>query len=207
MKKVKNDNSLYRKNKSSIFKYVDHIFHTSHDERNPKVLVIRIDLHYKRQSEGVLDLNIAKEDFKLFLKYIKKSFSILGYIWKLEFGYDKGFHYHVLIFLDGQKHQQDVNLSKIFGDKWLEITQKKGTYWNCNSEKDNYYKLGIGMIRKGTDEYKNLKEKVIEYFLKPDNYMKIILKSKKFGDINIRTMGKGGIPKTISKRGRKAKKS
>lgn len=47
----------------------------------------------------------------------------VGYVWKLEYGIDKGFHYHMMI--------QDINIAKMIGEYWAAvITHYRGLYYS-----------------------------------------------------------------------------
>ena len=68
-------------------------------------------------------------------------------LWKLEYGFLKGCHYHCIFFFDGSKVIKDAYLASLMGDYWKEITNDKGYYFNCNKDKLNKYKcVGVGMI-------------------------------------------------------------
>lgn len=66
-------------------------------EKHSRVLVIRIDLRFDKTQNPTLDQ--VKMDLRTFLRSVSrtKNLNILGYIWKLEFGQRRGFHYLSLI--------------------------------------------------------------------------------------------------------------
>ncbi|HCH8091315.1 TPA: inovirus-type Gp2 protein, partial [Acinetobacter baumannii] len=68
-----------------------------------KLTVIRIDLSIYRNFEITLEL--MKTYLSIFLKKLHtpndKIPPIVGYIWKLEYGIKKGYHYHFIFFMDG----------------------------------------------------------------------------------------------------------
>ena len=152
-----------------------------------KVLAIRIDVHYgvlfalhgARREPVTLDETLQHR--AQFLDYIKKNYPVLGYISKTEFGSIKSFHHHILLFLDGQKVRKDITIAHALGEYWAnEITNGRGTYWNCNARKRGYRKLAIGMLTyKDTLKWDQL-EVVVKYFCKIDHYIRVkVPKGKK----------------------------
>lgn len=162
-----------------------------------KVLAIRLDLGFKKKAyisltatinEGqndpkLTDLDIFITHLTSLTKLINKDYhnSRLAYIFKIEYGLDKGYHAHLLLLLNGHKHQQDINLAKCLGEKWeKEITLGTGVYWNCNANKEKYRYKAIGMIHRDDQEKRELLiKKVVTYLVKYDLPIEL-LKEKKF---------------------------
>ena len=88
-----------RKNHKSVLDYIDSLFSSY-----AKILVIRIDLSYKTGINANF-LRVRKDRERLFLnaKSNKIFTNMIGFVWKLEVGFYKGFHYHMIFFLMGQK--------------------------------------------------------------------------------------------------------
>lgn len=214
-------------NKSSMEKFISQIFREYEHSANPKICVIRLDLYYDTTKYKVncfdklsreRNLDDIKLDFQNFLNYIREKFSKkisektsekFWYIWKLEFGIDRGYHYHCIIFLDGQKHQQDINLAIEMGEQWKRvITNNRGNYFNCNAHKEKYSHIGIGNMTKYDEKYKNLKNYVLPYLIKGKDFLlrdkdrKVDLVTEEMK--NCRKIEHSGKPKH-STRGRKAK--
>ena len=125
--------------------------------------------HYSRLLFVRVDISILKEfqvywridDFYEALRILRNRMSnkdtcfkdLQGYVWALEQGVEKGYHCHLLLIYDGNKHREDSGLAKLVGEYWEQITNQQGTYYNCNT-KDNKEKfdknglLGIGMIHR-----------------------------------------------------------
>ncbi len=182
---------LRRSNCSTARKVINKAF-----EKSSKVLVIRIDLGFKNgsfervpvkscgaESDGVRDKFILlKKYFSVFIRYLNKEFkdALLGYFAKMEYGPKRGVHYHLLIAINGHKHQQDINLAKKIGEHWAGVvTSGSGYYHNCNAMIKSYKFYGSGMIHR-TDVLKRsfLDDYVIDYLLKYNLPFQII---KKFG--------------------------
>lgn len=190
------------KNRKEVSRLVDGLF-----LRYSKVLVVRVDLSYKKDSLDPLsphdvDHKDARNDLRNLLKDMKEKLfktDFITYVWKLEYGPIKGYHYHAFFFFNGSKVRQDVTLAKMIGEHWSGVVTKgRGGYFNCNAIKASYPENGIGMIEHGNlKKIDNLKNKALEYPMKVDYYVKTI------ADDRIRTFGKGAVPKpNTSSRGR-----
>lgn len=211
---VKNFERSSNKNHKSLMSYIDALFRV-----HSKLLVLRIDLEYRVSEEdgkswGV-KLNheqVAKHRvafFRALPAFLKKTLDkdvLAGFVWKLEYGPVNGWHYHSLIFLDGQKVRQDVSIGKAIGEYWNEVTGDVGRYYNCNGNKKVYEqrsKLGIGLIdHRDRALRKNLESEVSAYLTKVDACVKLTLPDKARG------FGKGVLSETKNpKKGRPRKQS
>ena len=195
------------KNYSGLLDYIDALF-----ARYSRLLVLRIDFSYgkgkfeiddcKDRSERLDMLNLVSEQIGRhrteLLNYLKNKcpeLGMVGYVWKLEYGKEKGHHYHMMFFLDGTKVRQDIVIAKLIGEHWNNtITQGAGVYYNCNGNKDRYKFCGVGMINYyDAEKLSNLKEKAAVYLAKADLYISACMPGGK------RTFGKGNSP-TMSER-------
>jgi hypothetical protein len=152
--------------------------------RHSRLLVIRIDLSYRAEFNESHSLEVlyaqAKADREHLFENIRSNHTLfgdayLGYIWKLEFGLYKKFHYHFVFFFNASKVSRDIYKAITIGDYWNDvITNGRGTYFNCNSKKGEYQYLGIGAIDYyDVDAVANLK-RVMLYLAKPDYTVKTI---------------------------------
>lgn len=206
--------------KKEVQNYINGLF----DYRS-RLLVIRIDLSYRKRKTlyrklitNIPNKPLSKHEHKLnalkewslevkehrnmLIKQLKKQYSkdFVGYMWKLEYTEIKSFHYHMMFFLDGSEHREDITIAQNIGELWVnEITQGNGLYWNCNAYKDKYRNLGVGMI---SHHEEVLRDNVINtalYLVKKD----YLIRSVMFNSKN-RAFGKGQIPEK-SKSGRPRK--
>lgn len=155
--------------------YIDTLF-----EHYSRLLVVRIDLGYRKgialkpvfaPADGVsahqqgeaerLAYETVRQHRQDLFDFLRSTFGkeLYGYIWKLEYGFEKGYHYHLMLFFNGAKLRCDVKIGLFIGKYWDEfITADRGTHFNCNARKDQYSDCGIGMVSHGdTDKRKNLK--------------------------------------------------
>lgn len=196
---IKNYNKLLTENRKSTGVLVHKLF-----GEYSKVLVVRVDLSYKKDRSRPLDQqNISHSDVRDHMATLRKWLrgknfknSFITYIWKLEYGPIKGYHYHGFFFFNGEKVKNDKGLAKLIGEHWSnEVTKGSGGYYNCNAAKAGYPVCGIGMIeRNDKAKIDALKNKALEYVMKVDYYVRPI------ADSNIRTYQTGQMPKKPAKR-------
>ncbi|MCU4316384.1 inovirus Gp2 family protein [Acinetobacter bereziniae] len=139
-----------------------------------KLLVIRIDFCWKGSIEDDSTSNVMKPNFAQLLKgfhHSKDLPNIVGYLWKLEFGEKKGYHYHCIFFMDGNKFQSDTHYAEIIGQRWTEITLGKGYYFNCHRDKIKYRHLAIGMARHSDQTFFDNLDQVLVYICKQDQFL------------------------------------
>ena len=177
-----NANRIFSRSK----KYIDNLF-----DHHSKLLVIRIDLSYQTNKKYLITKNLLTEHRKKLYKAINQHplfKQCVGYMIKLEYGRNKGFHYHTLFFFNGQKVYKDIVIAKMIGEYWANIiTKGNGLYFNCNYQKERYRELGIGMINRKEQHLRNGLIKTIHYLCKVDKNIKIVIPGLK------RTFWRGAI--------------
>lgn len=150
-----------------------------------KLLVIRIDFAIDREFK--ITLTLLKTYLSIFLKKLHapndKIPPVVGFIWKLEYGIKKGYHYHFIFFMDGNLYKQDTYFAQQLGELWKSITQNKGSYHSCNHDKVSYKKLAIGTLAHDDQEKIDTLYLVVDYITKTDQF--IIEKTP----TNLRTFG------------------
>lgn len=179
----------FRRGHSSSNGYLDALF-----ERYARLLVLRIDFGFRTENPqlphtvGLLD---AQEHLSRFLnnKRGKKLYTNLkGYIWRLEYGKEKGYHFHLFFLFDGSKAHKDEYLANEIGADWIKITSGKGIYHNCNAHKQRYKRLGIGMISHDEEEKRRNLLEVLAYMHKEDQTLREKYTDKTHG------WGRGAMP-------------
>lgn len=201
-KAVKAFHHAARRTERNVQNYVRALF-----EAHSRMLVIRIDLTYKHDLEAERDTSDAigfetvYADKGQILKYLNKKYgkALLGYVWKIEFGWLKGFHNHVLLFLDAKFHMQDINIATAIGEHWKnEVTRGQGLYFNCNAIKETYTHCGIGDVKYHDVNALRGLQIAVRYMCKSDYLVRGVLPK------GARAMTKGGMPKRKGeKRGQK----
>lgn len=190
---IYNANHLSKNNHDSMMRYVDSLF-----DHLSKLLVVRIDLGYHKGNQIISQADIpakywqAKSHFKHLLNNTRSNSlfkHLVGYIWSLEYGPEKGFHYHLILFFDGSKVRQDEILSRMVGDYWVDcIAGSQGSYWNCNANKHKYLDYcGIGLIHYSDTEKRAYLKQAAAYLIKIDHYARMLTPG------NGRNFGRGEI--------------
>lgn len=184
------------KNTRSVRRYIDAIF----QHRGWRHLVIRLELGYAPEGSWAaarpttVTLKQAKEDLAKFQRYLRERLPSTGFVAKLEFGLLRGYHFHALIFLNGDLLQRDVLIARRLGEYWAQVvTEGKGRYFNCNAV--TYAERGIGMV-KYDDGAKRvvLLDRVAGYLTKTDFWLRFQPGGK--------TLFKGLAPQPRPRRGR-----
>jgi hypothetical protein len=140
-------------------------------DRHNRLNVIRIDLGYRREHSPSLE-QVKVDLARLLNNYRHNSNfdSILGWVWRLEWAPQTGYHLHLLFFLHGSKTLRDSFAARTLGAYWENnITDGRGRHHNCNLEKSKYPRLGIGLISHLDGEKRGvLVHDVLSYLAKVD---------------------------------------
>lgn len=190
--RLKNYQRSSNKNYKELTEYVDSLF-----ERHSRILVLRVDLSYQKQYSKTTQAEAKRDRERLFgnARSNKLFADMVGYIWKLEHGPEKGFHYHMMFFFDGSKVREDITKASLIGRYWRDVVTKgRGLYYNCNRFKFAYKSCGIGMVDYGDAELREGLGRAVIYLTKTDLYMKLQTEG--------RGMGKGNRPGPKDSRGR-----
>lgn len=138
-----------------------------------KLLVIRIDFAIHRDFK--VPLQLLKTHHRLFIKKLHAPNdsipSIVGFIWKLEYGLKKGYHYHFIFFMDGNIYKQDTFYADLLGKLWKKMTEDKGTFHSCNHNKESYKNVAIGLVAHNDHEKIETLDKVVDYITKPEQFI------------------------------------
>lgn len=194
------------KNYQGLKAYIDSLF-----VKYSRILVVRLDVGYRVNfCSPIASVGMSYEDVRghrdSLFQYLKRKDvpGLIGYVWKLEYGLFKTYHYHLLLFFDGAKSQQDITIAKEIGEYWIhDVTRGAGIYYNCNVNKADYERLGIlgvGMISHNDSSLRKGLATVAAYLTKVDYFVRML------GLKGGRCFGKGSRPKiSPGKRGRPRK--
>jgi len=143
-----------------------------------RVQVMRIDLGYQKEFAKSVTMEQAKKDFTHFMNNRRGNPKLFAkcvrHIAKLEWGIDKGFHFHVIFIYKGRDILKDIYWTREIGEYWKKVIPH-GTYFNCNAKQNEYTHLGIGRIeRTDMEKRHNLQKYVVGYLAKSDQYLRAI---------------------------------
>lgn len=150
-------------------------------DRHSRLLSVRLDVGFERELDG----EGIQGDFKkidelriLTLDWLRKKFGcgLVFYVWKLEYGLHRGFHYHWHLLFHGDMHRKDASLAREIGEYWKSIARKeKGVYFNCNANKEVYRDLGIGLLDAEDSSIWPGLRYIALYLVRPDFYVALRL--------------------------------
>ncbi len=116
-----------------------------------RLLVLRVDLLYRKEFAKEIDLTQLNTDISHFLNNMRSNQifkGLKGYLFKTEQGFESNLHVHCMFFFDGSVRQSDSFIAQQIGKYWSNtITKGKGRFYNCNLSKHQYKYCGIGMLR------------------------------------------------------------
>lgn len=198
-KRLNNLRRVEKRNQRSIATYINSLF-----AQYSKLLFIRLDIGYREAHYHRLTADNTTHDLRHYLSVIQRRFKrLVGYIWKIEYGIDRRFHFHLTFIFNGAEHQQDVSLGKALGEQWEAITDGQGNYYNCNSRRVQYQEWGtdgIGMVHYADTDKQALLLRALGYLTKPDEQILATLPAgrRTFGRMERPTArSRGGRPRSI----------
>jgi len=204
-RKMNSFKRVVNKNYASLNRYISAQF-----LNHSRLLVLRIDFSYlggaitsffegNQDTPPLVNYEEVRKHREQLIAALKKSIckdTLIGYAWKLEYGLLKGYHTHMIIFLDGSKVREDITIADLIGKHWVnEITGGHGLFYNCNKAKHKYKSCGIGMIsHHEVDKIKGLRL-AAQYITKTEYYMQFVITRVAPAHTKDRTFGKGIMPK------------
>lgn len=211
------------KNVNSCCEYIAAQF-----DRRSQLLVLRVDLYYRPPFKEWGYTPDADAHYARFLRALRENRivpDVLGYISKREDGIDRGIHYHTLVILDGHKHRDAANLTRLIGEEWVRRCgtadydedarmglvgeQNRGSYFNCYTRAGDYKFNGLGLVHPtNADKLRGLRL-AIEYMCKETSQLKAGPLNEPESDVDSaasqvkgsRNLRRGVMPKGHSGRG------
>lgn len=135
--------------------YVEGLFQTC-----SRYTVLRLDLSYRACVVDLIGIEEAKKDLEQFLRRKREGRpSVLkkmaGYVWRMDFGVDAGFHFHLLLFFKNVHGARAAYWGNELGGYWRDvITGGRGRFDNCNARQ--YVRNGIGEVNRFDTEKLNI---------------------------------------------------
>lgn len=149
-----------------------------------KVLALRFDLEYvAAYSPSIHPSSLAeelmrthREEFLALLREGPYAKHLIGYVWKTEWGLQRGFHHHMLVLMTGQAVCADIRIADDLCNRWKkDVTHGAGAFENCNKKKELYQRCGIGMLDRNDDQKWAYLDEATIYLAKNNVYTKSLL--------------------------------
>ncbi|MGN6228935.1 MAG: hypothetical protein ACTHNM_16035 [Dyella sp.] len=143
---LQNHQRSANKNLKSCLDYVTSLF-----EKHSKLLVMRVDLYIHPEHREWSASAHAEHCVGQFLRALREGRiidpDVQGWIVKREGGLYRGIHFHLMVFLDGHKHQDGYVYSQLLGEAWMRrFSDGKGTYFNCWVLRKKYEYNALGVV-------------------------------------------------------------
>lgn len=161
---------LEKKNLASCCRYMAEAF-----QGHTKLLVLRVDLYIRPTHHTMADVRLAEKCLERYLRDLDEGRivpDVLRRICKRECGFDRGMHYHLLVALDGHRHQNACYMSKLLGEKWLKkCGPLRASYFNCYVRRHHYKFNALGSVH--ISDWRMLMgiREAIRYLVKGDGYV------------------------------------
>lgn len=132
--------------------------------RKARLMIVKVVLWYEQPVVDIPRVD-AMRDFKGLWCRIDchpRLQDYLGYIWKLEYGHERGTHFHLLLFYDGARYWKDDYFGLEVKHLWKEAVatnafgiqesysrvSRKGSGFVCNLQRDSYHLPALGVIHR-----------------------------------------------------------
>lgn len=140
-----------------------------------KLEILRVDLYIKPTHKTHEDVRIAETCMKHYLRALSEDRivpDVIRWVWKRECGFDRGIHYHLLVALDGHKHQNARGLSIMLGEAWLKrCGHLRASYFNCWTRRHEYKYNAIGTVHISDWSMLMGIREAIRYIVKGDGFV------------------------------------
>ncbi|MEN1957418.1 YagK/YfjJ domain-containing protein [Luteimonas changyuni] len=197
-RRIDNAKTAERKNMRSAYRLLDQsrLYYS-------KLLVIRLDLEFATDPflrPAPISYATAREARNRFFHVLRTSgyaAHLVGYIWKTEWGFSRGFHHHVVVVLYGQAVRNEFAIAEDLGNTWRMIAGRLGSFHSCNHwATESYDKVGVGMIHRSNDAKWETLADTVRYTTKAEVYARSLAGSSElFGTGGPYNCFKGAGPK------------
>jgi len=138
-------------------------------------LVLRVDLYIRPDHKAWGDTRLAEQCIRRYLRALAESRivpNVTRWICKRERGFDRGIHYHVLVAMNGHKHQSACAFSKMLGEAWIKrCGPLRATYFNCYVRRHDYEFNALGSVHISDQRMLMGIREAIRYMVKGDGYV------------------------------------
>lgn len=120
--------------------------------QHARLLILRIDLYFEGDAKILSECEEAERAYEKFIRTLRDGRlvpDLLGYIAKRENGLERRIHYHLLVAMDGDLHQQGYSWIEHMGKFWVNEcvgAKSLADYFNCWKRRDEYENNCIGVL-------------------------------------------------------------
>lgn len=144
-----------------------------------RLLVLRIDFHFKKHLRSDLTPAQAKAWFQKFTRGLqdrtKLNKGYVGYAGVLEYGRDANYHIHSIFLYDAAIRNSAFHMTENLMNYWTEITDGLGYAFDCSRSKYAHLNLGIGEINYTNESaLQELFHVVVPYICKRDKFFRVL---------------------------------
>jgi hypothetical protein len=161
---------LEKKNLKSSCLYMATGFH-----QFSSLLVLRVDLYIRPTHKTREDVRIAEKCLRLYLRALAEDHivpDVKRWICKRECGFDRGIHYHLLVAMDGHKHQSASAFSRMLGEAWVKrCGPLRASYFNCYVRRHLFKYNALGSVHISDQRMLMGIKEAIRYMVKGDGFV------------------------------------
>ncbi len=121
-------------------------------KEDARLLILRIDLYFEGDAKILSESQEAEQAYEKFLRTLREDRlvpDLLGYIAKREDGLERRIHYHVLVAMRADLHQQAYSWIEHMGKFWVKEcvgAEALASHFNCWKRRDEYEYNCIGVL-------------------------------------------------------------
>lgn len=149
-------------------------------ERYSRTTAVRMDYHYKTETQGRLRIEHVFEELDLLISEHRRNpifEHLIGHIYAVEQG-DRadgsGYHIHALYLFNGNQVSRDVYKAQQLNKLWHDITQGQGRSYSSNFDKESFGEdCGIGLLGRADIRARQGLQKVAKYLVKHGQYLRL----------------------------------
>lgn len=121
-------------NAKSLEEYLTKLF-----QHYARVLAVRVDFKYTKEAQQQINIEQFYQHFEQMRNRLSNQDTCFenlhGYAWAMEQGAENGgYHVHLLLIYSADKHRSGSYLAQQVGEKWKELTNQQGTYFNPHNK-------------------------------------------------------------------------
>lgn len=158
-------------NLSSARQLVDSLF-----SQNSRLVVLRVEFCFHRSGalgKTAKDALFYRKKFFNNLRFTELGKMLLGYVWTLEFTESTGYHFHLMLFLNGDHYQRDEYWGWKFVNAWRKCVDPHQAWGNnCNAVnyKDRHF---LGVVAYHEKNKRKLLDDNLLYLCKKEQFVSI----------------------------------